>query len=70
VPALTSIDLNVGEIDSAATTAVTMVVEASGMESQRLRDRIQTVRIRLASHGGRAAAEAVERIDVYLSVPL
>jgi hypothetical protein len=51
-------------------TAVTMVVEAGGMESQRLRDRIQTVRIRLDSHGGRAAAEAVERIDAYLSVPL
>jgi hypothetical protein len=29
------------------------------MESQRLRDRIQAVRTRLADQGGRAAAEAV-----------
>lgn len=40
------------------------------MESQRLRDRIRAVRAQLAMNDGRTAASAVERIDVYLSVPL
>ncbi len=67
---LTDIDLNRGEIDSAATTAVAIITEATGMESRRLQDRIRTVRRRLAERGGRSATDVVARIDDYLSVPL
>jgi hypothetical protein len=67
---LTTVDLNRGEVEQAATSAIRMVDLAVGMESHRLRDRFETLRNRLAGTGNTAAAEAAARIDQALSIPL
>jgi hypothetical protein len=67
---LTNVDLRQGEAERAAATAVEMVQQAQGQESRRLRDRLRSVRENLTSNGGRATAEAAERIDETLRVPL
>lgn len=67
---LTTVDLNRGEVEQAAASAVRMVDLAIGMESHRLRDRFAQLRTRLARTGNAAAMEAANRIDQALSVPL
>jgi hypothetical protein len=67
---LTTVDLNRGEVEQAAASAVHMVDLAAGMESQRLRDRFAQLRTRLAGTGNAAAMDAAARIDQALSVPL
>ncbi|MGI5145539.1 hypothetical protein ACQEVC_03925 [Plantactinospora sp. CA-294935] len=67
---LTMVELNRGEVERAAVSAVQMVDLASGMESRRLRDRFDQLRRRLTQQGGAVTAEAVARLDEALSVPL
>ncbi|MEO3922921.1 hypothetical protein ABGB07_03425 [Micromonosporaceae bacterium B7E4] len=67
---LTTVELNRGEVERAAASAVRMVDLASGMESRRLRDRFDQLRRRLTQQGTAVTAEAVARIDEALSVPL
>ncbi|MFY1689965.1 hypothetical protein [Plantactinospora sp. WMMB782] len=67
---LTTVELNRGEVERAAASAVQMVDLASGMESQRLRDRFDQLRRRLTQQGSAVTADAVARIDEALSVPL
>ena len=67
---LTTVDLNRGEVERAAASAVQMVDLASGMESRRLRDRFDQLRRRLTQQRTAVAAEAADRIDEALSVPL
>ncbi|MEN3614417.1 hypothetical protein AAH979_33370 [Plantactinospora sp. ZYX-F-223] len=67
---LTMVELNRGEVERAAVSAVQMVNLASGMESRRLRDRFGQLRRRLTQQGGAVTAEAVARLDEALSVPL
>ena len=67
---LTTVDLGRGEPELAAANALTALDIASGMESQRLRDRFVALRAKLAGHGSSATREAVEQIDASLSVPL
>ncbi|TNM29086.1 transcriptional regulator [Streptomyces sedi] len=59
-----------GEIDRAAATTTELVATARGMESQRIRDRLNSVRTTLARYETRSAADAVELIDETLLVPL
>ena len=54
----------------AAANALAALDIASGMESQRLRDRFVALRAKLAGHGSSVTQEAVERMDASLSVPL
>jgi len=67
---LTTVDLNRGEVEQAATTAMHMVDLAVGMESHRLRDRFEKLRNRLVRTGSASATEAAARIDHVLSIPL
>lgn len=67
---LTTVDLGRGEPEQAAANALAALDLAAGMESQRLRDRFVSLRLKLASHGSGAARDAVEQIDASLSVPL
>ncbi|MFI7542239.1 hypothetical protein [Actinoplanes sp. NPDC049599] len=67
---LTTVDLNRGEAEQAATTAMRMVDLATGMESHRLRDRFENLRNRLLRTGNAVAIEAAVRIDQMLSIPL
>jgi hypothetical protein len=67
---LTTVDLGRGEPEQAAANALAALDLAAGMESQRLRDRFVTLRVKLAGHGSAAARDAVEQIDASLSVPL
>ncbi|WP_405676936.1 transcriptional regulator [Streptomyces sp. NBC_01511] len=56
-----------GDAEAAASTAMDMLDVATGMESERLRDRLRSLRFTLAGRG-RAGADAVEAIDDNLSV--
>ncbi|GAA3369374.1 transcriptional regulator [Streptomyces sannanensis] len=67
---LAQIELRQGEADRAVATAVEMAERARGMESQRLRDRLRTVREHLLDSGCSSAEEAAELIDGALRVPL
>ncbi|MFD7426501.1 transcriptional regulator [Streptomyces sp. NPDC059818] len=67
---LTTIELRQGEADRAAVTAAEMAERARGMESQRLRDRLRSVRERLVASGSTDAERAAELIDGSLRVPL
>lgn len=67
---LTTVDLGRGEPEQAAANAVAALDLAAGMESQRLRDRFISLRLKLAGHDSAATREAVERIDDSLTVPL
>ena len=67
---LTTVDLGRGEPEQAAANALAALDLAAGMESQRLRDRFVSLRLKLAAHGSAAARDAVEQIDASLSVPL
>jgi hypothetical protein len=67
---LTTVDLGRRDGEQAAAHAMEALNAAAGMESQRLRDRFVTLRLKLARNGGAAAREAVKRIDASLSVPL
>ncbi|MDJ0346738.1 transcriptional regulator [Streptomyces sp. PH10-H1] len=66
---LSDIELRSGEADLAASTALEMLTQGQGMESQRLRDRFVSVRKSLAEHSSTATTEAAERIDASLRVP-
>ncbi|MEU3223741.1 transcriptional regulator [Streptomyces sp. NPDC006976] len=67
---LTTIELRQGEADRAAVTATEMADRARGMESQRLRDRLRTVREELVASGCADAERAAERVEGALRVPL
>lgn len=67
---LTTIELRQGEADRAAVTAAEMAERARGMESQRLRDRMRSVREHLVASGSTDAERAAELIDGSLRVPL
>lgn len=67
---LTMIELRQGEADRAAVTAAEMADRARGMESQRLRDRLRSVREHLVASGSTDAERAAELIDASLRVPL
>ncbi|MCM2415152.1 transcriptional regulator [Streptomyces sp. RKAG290] len=67
---LTTIELRRGEADRAAVTAVEMAERARGMESQRLRDRLRSVREHLVASGSTDAEQAAEIVDGALRVPL
>lgn len=67
---LTTIELRQGEADRAAVTAAEMAERARGMESQRLRDRLRSVRDHLVASGSTDAERAAELIDGSLCVPL
>lgn len=67
---LSHIELRQGEPDRAARTAVEMTERARGMESQRLRDRLRSVREQLVASGCTDAEETAELIDGALRVPL
>jgi hypothetical protein len=67
---LTNVQLRSGDGDHAAATAVDMVEQVQGMESQRLRDRLVSVRQALTGHGSVVTRDAAELIDETLRVPL
>lgn len=67
---LTTVELRQGEADRAAVTAAEMADRARGMESQRLRDRLRSVREDLVVSGSAEAERAAELIDGSLRVPL
>ncbi|AJE86688.1 MULTISPECIES: hypothetical protein [Streptomyces] len=67
---LSKVELRLGADDSAAATATRMAEEARGMESQRLRDRMRTVRASLLGSSSPEAAGAAEVIEKALRVPL
>jgi hypothetical protein len=67
---LTSAQMRNGDVERAAATAVEAVEQIRGMESQRLRDRLVSLRRTLVTHGGTATADAVELIDETLRMPL
>ncbi|MDH6137520.1 hypothetical protein P3T37_006953 [Kitasatospora sp. MAA4] len=67
---LTTVDLGRGAVEQAAANAVAALHLASGMESQRLRDRFAELRLQLADSHTAAARDAVDQIDASLSVPL
>ncbi|MFI2781728.1 transcriptional regulator [Streptomyces sp. ALB3] len=67
---LTHLELLQGEADKAAGTASDMAERARGMESQRLRDRMRSVREHLAASGSADAEAAARLIDGALRVPL
>ncbi|WP_406448446.1 transcriptional regulator [Streptomyces sp. NBC_00876] len=67
---LTTIELRQGEADRAAVTAAEMAERVRGMESQRLRDRLRTVREHLVASGSAEAERAAELVDASLRVPL
>jgi hypothetical protein len=67
---LSQVELSQGNAEGAVETAVQMAEQARGMESQRLRDRLRTVREHLIRSGGAGTKEAAELIDGALRVPL
>ncbi|MFF5048256.1 transcriptional regulator [Streptomyces sp. NPDC001110] len=67
---LTRLELLQGEADRAARTASEMAERARGVESQRLRDRLRSVRSHLAASGSADAAAAAVLIEGALRVPL
>ncbi|WNI25761.1 transcriptional regulator [Streptomyces sp. ITFR-16] len=67
---LTTIELRQGEADRAAVTAAEMAFRARGMESQRLRDRLRTVRADLVASRSADAERAAELVEGALRVPL
>ncbi|WP_030418119.1 hypothetical protein [Streptomyces sp. NRRL F-5065] len=67
---LSTVALRRGDADTAVATAVRMAEQARGMESQRLRERLRTVRAHLVRSGCAGTAEAAELIDGALRVPL
>ena len=67
---LSQVELRRGDADRAAVTAVQMAEQARGMESQRLRDRLRTVRADLVRSRAAGTREAAEVIDGALRVPL
>ncbi|MDF6022146.1 transcriptional regulator [Streptomyces sp. JH34] len=67
---LTRVELLQGEADRAARTASEMAERARGMESQRLRDRLRSVREHLAASGSADAEAAAGLIEGALRVPL
>jgi tetratricopeptide (TPR) repeat protein len=67
---LSHLQLLQGDADKAARTASEMAERARGMESQRLRDRLRSVRERLAASGSADAETAAGVIDGALRVPL
>ncbi|WP_406098542.1 transcriptional regulator [Streptomyces sp. NBC_01013] len=67
---LTTIELRRGEADRAAVTAAEMAEGARGMESQRLRDRLRSVREHLVASGSAEAERAADLVDSALRVPL
>ncbi|MBM7440787.1 transcriptional regulator [Streptomyces sp. HB132] len=67
---LTHLELLQGEADRAARTASEMAERARGMESQRLRERLRSVREHLAVSGSTDARAAAGLIDGALRVPL
>ncbi|MFE3514469.1 transcriptional regulator [Streptomyces sp. NPDC059166] len=67
---LAHLELLQGEADRAAGTAREMAERARGMESQRLRDRLRSVREHLAASGCAEAEAAAGLIDGALRVPL
>jgi hypothetical protein len=67
---LTNVELRSGEAERAAAAAVEMVDLAQGMESRRLRDRFVSTRAALVEHDSAVTADAAEKIDETLRVPL
>ncbi|WP_431994979.1 transcriptional regulator [Streptomyces griseoflavus] len=67
---LSTVELRQGNADRAVALAVQMAEQARGMESRRLRDRLRAVREHLVRSGCAGTAEAAERIDGALRVPL
>lgn len=67
---LSTIELRRGNADKAVATAVHMAEQARGMESQRLRERLRSVRENLVRSGCSGTAEAAELIDGALRVPM
>ncbi|MEV6794053.1 transcriptional regulator [Streptomyces sp. NPDC051320] len=67
---LAQIELRQGDADRAVATAAEMAVQAGGMESQRLRDRLRAVRDHLLDSGFSGAHEVAALIDGALRVPL
>jgi len=67
---LTDVELRSGSPEQAAETAVRMVDYAQGIESQRLRQRMRSVREHLLRHPGTPVAEAAKLIEEALRVPL
>jgi hypothetical protein len=67
---LTDVELRTGSPERAAETAVQMVDQAQGIESQRLRQRMRQVREHLLRYPGTPVAEAAKLIEESLRVPL
>ncbi|MFE4449746.1 transcriptional regulator [Streptomyces sp. NPDC056796] len=67
---LTHLELLQGDADRAARTASDMAERARGMESQRLRERLRSVREHLAASGSADAEAAADVIGGALRVPL
>jgi tetratricopeptide (TPR) repeat protein len=67
---LSTVELRRGDAEKAVAAAVQMAEQARGTESQRLRDRLRSVREHLVRSGCAGAAEAAELIDGALRVPL
>jgi tetratricopeptide (TPR) repeat protein len=67
---LTDVELRSGAAESAAETAVRMVDNAQGIESQRLRQRMRRVREHLLRHPGTPVDRAARLIEETLRVPL
>ncbi|WP_328316540.1 transcriptional regulator [Streptomyces sp. NBC_00388] len=67
---LARIELRQGDADRGVATAVEMALQARGMESRRLRDRLRDVRDDLRETGSGGAGEAAALIEGALRVPL
>lgn len=67
---LTDVALQSGSAERAAQTAVQMVDQAQGIESQRLRQRMRRVREHLLRHPGTPVDRAAKLIEETLRVPL
>jgi hypothetical protein len=67
---LTDVELRGGSAERAAQTAVQMVDQAQGIESQRLRQRMRLVRKHLLQHPGTPGDRAAKLIEETLRVPL
>lgn len=67
---LSDCQLRAGDADQAAATATDVLETMQGMESQRLRDRLVTLRRTMSSLDSTATSSVVERIDDTLRIPL
>lgn len=67
---LTTVDLDRGEVEQAASSANRMIDLAAGMESHHLRHRFEKLRSRFAHTGNATAREVAVRIEQALSIPL